>query len=66
MDETLHVAIEYHSPIILKLWKDGFFEEKEGCLHHIDNLERYVRIVDNLGNASKIYFENIIKVEFAE
>ncbi|MBS4220086.1 YolD-like family protein [Bacillus sp. FJAT-49711] len=66
IDETLHVAIEINSPIIITLWIDGFFNKKEGFLHHIHNLDRYVRIVDNLGNASKIDFENIIKVEIAD
>ncbi|MBS4195784.1 YolD-like family protein [Lederbergia citri] len=66
IDETLHAAIEFNMPIILTLWIDGFLKEEEGRLHHVDNVDKRVSLVDSFGNVSQIDFENIVKVEFKD
>jgi len=46
------------------LWEGGFFEELEGVLHYIDEIEKQVHVVDIKEGVHKIKFESIIEVEY--
>ena len=63
-NETLHIAIEYNLPLIFTLWEGGFFEELEGVLHYIDEIEKQVHVVDIKEDVHKIKFESIVEVEY--
>lgn len=66
IDEKLSAAIEYHMPVIIEMWNDGFFNDIEGTLKRVDNNNKLVWITERSGDLHKIKYENIVGVEFAD
>ncbi|WP_043932036.1 YolD-like family protein [Bacillus sp. EB01] len=40
IEQNILLAMEYASPVRIKIWNDGFFIEYEGMLHTIDELKK--------------------------
>ncbi len=66
INETLHIAMELNQPLIFTVWFDGFFEDVEGTVHFIDQINRKIHVVDIKENVHKIKFDAIAEVEYAE
>jgi hypothetical protein len=62
-ESKIHYAMEYHYPVMLNVWYDGFTEEVRGYIHYLDPIQKEVRLKDDEGNVEHVKFENIINVE---
>ncbi|MBS4195765.1 YolD-like family protein [Lederbergia citri] len=62
-DETIHIALEFHSPIIITYWRNGFTNILEGFIHYIDITNKHMRIEDFDEDVHKINFESIINIQ---
>ncbi|MCJ8008882.1 YolD-like family protein [Lederbergia wuyishanensis] len=66
IDEKLAVAQEFNLPVIFELWIDGFFEDAEGRVQNVDNLNKVVWITEWNGDLQKINMDNVVGVEFKD
>ncbi|RST75260.1 YolD-like family protein [Siminovitchia acidinfaciens] len=64
INETLHIAIEFNLPLNFTVWIDGFFDDVEGVLHYIDEINKIVHVVDIKENVHRISFKSIVEVEY--
>ena len=66
IDEKLAAAQEYNLPVIFELWIDGFFEEAEGIVHKVDNLNKIVWVNAINGELVKVDMDSVVGVEFKD
>ncbi|MEK3887437.1 YolD-like family protein [Bacillus sp. FSL K6-3431] len=64
IDEKIHTAMEFHMPLSFKLWFDGFFEEIEGRIERVDEINKSVWIRDRMNDLHKIKYDSITNVDF--
>ncbi|WP_430413697.1 YolD-like family protein [Lederbergia citrea] len=53
-------------PLIITLWFDGFFEEVEGVLERVDDINKIVWVRERSNDLHKIDYEKITSVEFID
>lgn len=66
IDEKINAAVEFHLPIIIEIWNDGLFDDVEGVINKVDNINKIVWITERNGDLHKIKYEDIVNVDFAE
>ncbi|MEK3888055.1 YolD-like family protein [Bacillus sp. FSL K6-3431] len=64
IDEKIHTALEFHLPLKFKLWFDGFFEEVEGMLERVDEINKLLWIRDRTNDLHKIKYQSISNLDF--
>jgi hypothetical protein len=63
IEEKIHYAMEFHYPVIFKVWYDGFTEEVSGYIHYLDPILKEIRVKDHDGYVEHVKFEDIIEME---
>lgn len=64
LDEKLLTAVEYRLPLLFTTWQNGFFDEIEGVVQKIDDINKFVWVAELNGDLRKVKYENITDVEF--
>lgn len=62
-DEAIQTALEFHNPVTVTYWSNGFKEVIEGFVHYVDLINMQIRIKDFKEVLYKINFDSIINIQ---
>lgn len=62
--EMIDTSLEFHLPLKFELWFNGLFEELEGVLVRVDDINKLVWVRERNDDLHKVKYENITGVEF--
>jgi len=62
-DDTIHTALEYHCPVSITYWLNGFNKILEGFIHYVDHINKHILLKDFKENIYKIKFDSIINIQ---
>ncbi len=64
IDAKITIALYDYSPVVMKVWRDGYYNNLKGVIYRIDSIDKTVWIRND--ETQRIRFENIVEVEFAD
>jgi hypothetical protein len=65
-DRSIAYAMEYHLPVELKVWNEGFTETITGYIHYVDPVAFHLRVEVKPGEYERIAIENVVGVNVLE
>jgi hypothetical protein len=63
MVKAICKAMEYALTVKIMLWKEGFFTERIGLIHRLDEINKILYIEEKDGAFVKIAFDTIVEIE---
>jgi hypothetical protein len=61
-DQQICYAMEFHLPVKLTIWQDGFLQEITGVVHYIDPIKRHLRVESKPGEIQRVDLDCVIGV----
>ncbi|MGZ4159323.1 MAG: YolD-like family protein [Neobacillus sp.] len=61
-DQRICYAMEYHLPVKITVWEDGFTYEITGHIHYVDPITHQLRMEGRPGEFDRIHFEDVVGV----
>ncbi|WML26269.1 YolD-like family protein [Neobacillus sp. OS1-33] len=61
-DQRISYAMEYHLPVLLTIWSDGFMEVITGKVHYVDPITHQLRIETKPGEFERVTFDSVVGV----
>jgi hypothetical protein len=65
-DRRIGYAMEFHLPVQLTTWSDGFTEIKTGKIHFIDPITYQLRVELKSGEFERVTFDSVVGVTVVE
>ena len=65
-DCNISYTMEYHLPVKIKVWSDGFTEMITGRIHYVDPITHQLRIELESGEFQRVSFEDVVGVTVVE